>query len=210
MFEGKTLIGLGCSFTFGEYQGDINTKSCHERSWVKKLEKLGNFKNSVNLSFPGGSNLRSERVLFEYLKNNKVNPVIIFTITELSRFETFNVAKKETIRYQPVGAWSLVQDLKFPDDPKRIEYLKYYFTACSDDDEDVRIINRKIVLIHALLKSLNIEHYFLEMIPLSGTIERNQLEFKIPFIEFNSKNNEQITAYEWVNEHYSLGSCGHW
>jgi hypothetical protein len=151
-------------------------------------------------------------MLFDFLQNNKEDLVIIFTITELSRFETFNVAKKQNInlRYQPVGAWSLVLDPKFPDDPKRIEYLKYHFTACSDNDEDVRIINRKVVMIHALLKSLNIEHYFLEMISLPGTIKRNQLEFNIPFIEFNSKSNKQIPAYEWVKERYSLGSCGHW
>jgi hypothetical protein len=218
MFKGKTLVGLGCSHTSGSYGKEFDcTDLTKERSWVKKLEQIGNFKDSVNLGIPGGSNHRSERVLFEFLKNNTHELVVIFTITELSRFETFNVLEPVEnfksswdIGYQGEGTWKLLPDLEFPLALEKLEYLKYHYTLYSNDQEDVKIINRKVLLIHALLKSMNIEHYFLEMLAPPYTIQRNQLNFKIPFIEFKSKKNTQINARDWVIENFMLGPCGDW
>jgi hypothetical protein len=220
MFKDKILVGLGCSHTFGQYGDDFDAESCHNRSWVTKLKQIGNFKDSANLAIPGGSNYRSERVLLDFLKqhSNHDDLIVIFTITELARFETFSAEEKNELvfglttesQYHAEAPWKLLPDLEFPVDPKKVEYIKYHYTCCTSDEEDVRIINRKIVLIHTLLKSLNIEHYFLEMITTPNTIQRQHFNFKLPFIEFYSKHNDNITARRWVEDNYGLGDCKHW
>jgi len=219
MFENKTLVGLGCSHTYGQVLDDFNRETCHERSWVKKLERIGNFKESVNLALPGGSNARSERVLFDFLKNNNKDLLVIFTVTELSRFETFNAESTEApfgseidIGYQAEATWKLLPDLEHKIDPKKVEYLQYHYSMCSGHRDDVLSINRRIVLIHSFLKLLNIEHYFVEMVMAPGTIRREQFGFTLPFIEFKPKGKpwQLFTAFDWVEENYGLESCKHW
>ena len=90
MYEDTTLVVVGDSFVYGHLGDDLNVESCHNRSWVRQLEKIGNFKTSVNLGAPGGSNYRSIRVVYEYLDQH-YNPdekyLVIFAASELSRFE---------------------------------------------------------------------------------------------------------------------------
>jgi hypothetical protein len=224
MFEDKILVGVGCSHTAGDYDNeyfrDIN--SCHARSWVKKLERVGNFKDSVNLSFPGGSNYRSERVLIDYIKKNSndlKDLIVIFTITELSRFETVNVLslvnddhhKQERIGkdwgYMSEGIWKL--DPEQIVDDKRRQFLEYYYSIYSHYDADVEIINRKVSMISSLLHKLGIEHYFLEMICTPDTIKEEQFGFKIPMISFIENNGPKMNAMDWMKKRFKKGTCGH-
>mgnify|MGYP000553990459 CR=1 FL=1 len=120
MFENKTLVGIGCSHVYGSYEGDYNIASCHERSWVNKLEKLGNFKSSINLGLEGGSNDRSVRELINFLKNNSADSlVVIFSITELSRTE-FPISNNNQ---KCVSHWTL-KDEAFIADIKKKEFLE--------------------------------------------------------------------------------------
>lgn len=220
MFEDKTLVALGCSHTYGVYEQDLGSSpesinSCFERSWASKLSKLGNFKEVVNLSIPGGNNNRSERVLLNYLKKNSEKLIVIFTITELSRFETVNILShtSDTITeihdnygYQTEGIWKVSEEAV---DIKRRKFLEHYYVAMNHDVADTEAINRRVLLISTLLNSLKIEHYFIEMICKPDTIEQQQLGFKIPTISFQSKFGYNINAMNWMIEHFKPGTCGH-
>jgi hypothetical protein len=205
MYSNKTLVGLGCSHTFGEYMGDVNPITCHARSWVRKLEVLANFKDSVNLGAPGGSNHRSERVLLEYLKKNSKDIVVIFSVTELSRFETVNIENwtedNDGLRaFNREGSWGLYEN-----DKKKKEFLEYFYSRLTNKEVELQTINRKVLLIHSLLKSINIEHYFFEMMAEPGSIIINQLGFEIPMIKFPNNSN----ATDWMYRFFPRGSCRH-
>ena len=221
MFKDKTLVALGCSHTFGEYMEDHDPITCHKRSWVSALEKLGNFKDSVNLSASGGSNYRSERVLLEYLRKNSKDIVVIFSITELSRFETVNVAQWDSIgnksdAFIGEGAWGLDKSNL---DKKKKEFLEYYYSELINDEIDIAIINRKVLMIHTLLKSLGIEHYFFEMISGPDILLSNQLGHEIPIIYFVEPGDPGVkidwsihkssNAMLWMKRRFPRAKCGH-
>jgi hypothetical protein len=221
MFSDKTLVGLGCSHTFGEYMGDYDPITCHERSWVKKLEVLADFKSSVNLAARGGSNYRSERVLLEYLKTNSKDIVVIFSVTDLSRFETVNVSHWETSEnkskaYNAEGAWGMNHDVS---DKQKKEFLEYYYSTLTNDEVDIDIINRKVLMLHTLLNSLGIEHYFFEMLCCPHSLLTNQLGFNIPVIPFSTAKDTVVNidwqqerpfnAIDWLKVRFPRAQCGH-
>ena len=228
MFEGKTLVGVGCSHVFGTLLDDTDPITCHPRSWVKKLERLGNFKNSINLGSPGGSNNKSERILFEYLKDNySENLVVIFSITQLARKE-FVRNYNDSIDYIDLGSWMI--DVNNPDivaedeftaerrkenasrfGPKAKTFFEIYYSLFHHHDNDVQEINRRVLMIHTLLKSLNIEHYFFEMIAEPGTINQFQLGHNIPMIKFKTNLPYDINANNYLNFNNIIPEkCRHW
>jgi hypothetical protein len=227
MFEGKTLVGLGCSHTHGVYEQDHglteeSIMSCHDRAWPAKLGKIGNFKDVINLSTPGGSNHRSERFLIDFLSDNQKDwkdVVVIFTITELSRFETVNVVgmtddelHKRILSgpdwgYLTEGIWKLNSDQIV--DSKRRQFLEYYYSIFSHHEADVEIINRKVLMISSLLHRLGIEHYFLEMLCAPETIKEEQIGFKIPMINFIDGKGPKMNAIDWMTKRFERGTCGH-
>jgi len=205
MFENKTLVGIGCSHVYGSYEGDYNIASCHERSWVNKLEKLGNFKSSINLGLEGGSNDRSVRELINFLKNNSADSlVVIFSITELSRTE-FQISNNNQ---KCVSHWTL-KDEAFIADIKKKEFLETYYNYFQNDNYDKKIINQQILMLHTLLKSLNIEHYFFNMINLLDGIEKIQFGIQIPFIDLLFKGvNQNVYSFLRYNK-FPIGTCQH-
>ena len=219
MFEGKTLIGVGCSHVFGQLGEDYDPITCHERSWVKKLERLGNFKNSINLGTPGGSNKRSERVLLDYLKNNDTDDlVVIFSLTELSRHEfPYNKTIDGTTDFIGVCSWMISNDPGAEywksSNPKRVyEFLETYYMHFHSDAIDKEEINSKVTMLHTLLQTLNVEHYFFEMICHPGTIDREQFGLKIPMINFKDQLGHRINANSqiYLNGNFRPGTCLHW
>lgn len=229
MFQGKTLLGVGCSHVFGTLGEDNNPVTCHERSWVKKLERLGNFKDSVNLGSPGGSNDRSERVLFEYLQSNDTdNLVVIISLTQLSRKELI-YCTDNLVKYISLGSWMIdifnpeqsnTNDNFTLEDRKKNannftqrekQFFETYYATFHHRTNDVHEINRKVAMIHTLLKSLNVEHYFFEMLAEPGSIERIQLGHTIPMINFTNALGYKINANNYLNEcSFIPGECKHW
>jgi len=212
MYSDKTLVGVGCSHVFGEYMGDYEPETCHQRSWVKKLEKLGNFKNSINLGTPGGSNIRSERKLFDYLKNNSTNDlVVIFSITELSRTEFIDCSSGSPTDFFRIGSWMGDPDAVMNTTPRVKDFIETYYGNFHSDEHDIDEINRKILMIHLLLRSLNIEHYFFEMLNVPGTASQTQLNFQLPFIQFRHHNGSKLNANGFLRyKSYYPGECCHW
>lgn len=205
MYSNKTLVAVGCSHVHGSLGNDNNPITCHERSWVKKLEKLGNFKSSINLGKEGGSNNRSIRVLLEYLEQNKENLVVIFSITELSRKEF----PESFEGYINVASWMPVVEDFFKDKRKK-EFVETFYTYYQNNNYDKVIINQQVLMLHTLLTSLNIEHYFFEMICLPKTITTHQLGFDIPLINFKNQQGFRINAKNYLEQFVDPAPCCHW
>jgi hypothetical protein len=175
-YNDTTLVVVGDSFVYGHLGEDLNIESCHNRSWVRQLEKIGNFKTSVNLGSPGGSNYRSVRVLYEYLEqeyspNEKY--LVIFAASELSRFElpvndhfgrilsitTNNPACYSTIENEivaaAVGSWQLNStNQKFSD------FLSMHYASFNDDTYSEKILRNSLFSLKAVLNNLNIKSFF--------------------------------------------------
>lgn len=218
MFSDKTLVALGCSFTVGIFEDDncVNDPStCHQRSWAAKLGNVANFKQVVNLAISGSSNYRSERVLLEYLRKNTKDIVVVFALTELSRFETVNTQNfntkvklemREGFCYTPETITGL-DNPNVSDEKKK--FLEYYYSTLHSDKADIDTINRKMLMISVLLRSLNIEHYFLPMFCDPNNLQEQQLGFKIPIIPCYSSIGTKVSARTWMNHRYAFGYCGH-
>jgi hypothetical protein len=221
MVDDKTLVALGCSLTFGIFEEELLSQNaiqrCLDRNWATKLGKLANFKKVDNLAVSQGSNARAQRVLVNYLKQNKENLVVIFGITEFSRFETVNIVSELTeyiperfgeYGYYPQQVNHLRRNPNVVDS-RRWKFLEYYFTALQHDDADKEINNRNFLLITALLTSLNIQHYFFPMLCKPESIEQQQLGFKLPIIPFYSDDGKMINAFDWMDSKFVKGSCRH-
>lgn len=210
MYSNKTLVGIGCSHVFGSLGNDYDPKTCHERSWVKKLETIGNFKSSVNLGEPGGSNLCSERKLLEYLKDNYTKDlVVIISITQLSRTEFINAIDGKANDFLKIGSWMAAKEAELETRTKN--FIEIYYGCFHDNNNDIRLINQQVLMIHSLLKSLNIEHYFFEMLCLPKTISRQQLGFTFPVIEFYHNSGSILNANGFLTHYgHAPKSCCHW
>lgn len=204
MFEGKTLIAAGDSHTFGQYLDDSIAETCHERSWVKKLEKLGNFDNSINLSRPGASNTRIFRVLHEYVERNfrtLNDKVIIIAMTELSRFELPSVGRiyfaedkenydKESYILNAILTANLNQSDEKVIAPQFLEaYYKYFY----NEKYTLKMLNQRIVEFSALLNHFEVEHYFADFLVDNKFFNRGQhMGIKLPYLRIHPQANYNV------------------
>ena len=201
MFEGKTLIGVGCSHVFAPLGEDINPVTCHERSWVKKLEKLGNFKDSINISLEGASNRRSERVLMEYLETHDVsNLVIAFGLTDLSRFEIPLVDETFSHLYtmKSFGPWSV--NTEYTSDFRELAFMETLYGKFHSTQYETVMINRTLLFLNVFLNKLDIEHYFIELHCHGGSIIDNTFGIKLPLINFKNIDGDPTNAIRYIIE----------
>lgn len=201
MYEDTTLVVVGDSFVYGHLGDDLNPESCHNRSWVRQLEKLGKFKTSVNLGAPGGSNHRSIRVLFEYL-DQRYSPdekyLIIFAASDFTRIELpvndhlgrilsittnnpacYSIINDETVA-AAIGPWHINStDRKFSD------FLSMYYTAFHDDMFNEINLRNSLFSLKAFLDKSNIKLFFTSTI-LAPHILKDMSFFgeKLPLIEY--------------------------
>lgn len=212
MFEGKTLVAVGCSHVFAPLGEDENPITCHERSWVKKLEKIGNFEYSINLSQVGASNQRSERVLMEYLESNDTdNLVVVFALTDLSRFEI-----SETTDYEPnhvysmrtIGPWSTLP--AHTPDERILRFIETFYAKFHSSNYQTVMLNRKLLHLNSFLNKLNIEHYFVELHVHGGSIVSNKFGINLPLIHFKDINGDQINGIRYImSQGYKPDYTGH-
>jgi len=232
MFHDKTLVVVGDSFVYGHLGDDINYESCWQRSWVKKLEHIGNFKNSINLGEPGGSNARSHRVIMDFIRNDYTaneQYVIIYATTDLSRFE-FSISIENSLAYNiplyyqnplerhdefqvyGVGSWTpdIIKNQANSEKSRPVlNYIEAYYNILFDENyERNKVVNQLIGLDH-LFKNLNIQHYFMETVGF-GTIDaaKNAVE-NLPTIEFDFIGNKMIMS-DWLQKYkFKPYPCSH-
>lgn len=233
MFENKTLIAVGDSFVYGHLGDDMAVESCHARSWVSKLARIGNFKSWVNLAAPGGSNDRSFDVVHDYLnesydKNNEY--LVIFAVSELARFQ-LPVSKEDGVRYgifsaaeentrswvapynfAVIGPWvvdALAQssDLSFQ---KMAEFLRMYYGSFVHDHYEEVKLNQKLFSLKYMFDSLNIEYYFTETICHLGLLKRMRfLNQTLPTIDYQIGHQTYVLSDFLQHYHHRKQPCGH-
>lgn len=227
MYSNTTLVAIGDSFIYGHYEDDLNYNSCWQRSWVKKLEKIGNFKTSINMGAPGGCNARSYRMLIKFLEDiydSKENYLLIYGITDMSRFElpVFNedVIKNEIpicywspydqpmVDYQifPIGPWTMDQFRT----PKVIDYIKFYYGFFDNAKYQTDRIIEQLLSISALLEKYNIKYYYFETGSSLGLLKNNvRLGTVFPEIEFYYNGDKTLMANFLLDNGYKHSWCKH-
>lgn len=219
MYEDTTLVVVGDSFVYGHLGDDVDVESCHNRSWVRQLERMGNFKTSVNLGGNGGSNYRSIRVLYEYLEqhyNHDEKYLVIFVVTELSRFELpvndhlgrrlgivgwpmcYSAIQDETVA-AALGSWQI--DL-LPS-KETVDFLRMYYTSFNDDAYSEKILRNSLFSLKAVLDNLNIESFFTSSIAAPHILPKMSLFGKnLPVIRYfygAEKAEENIGHFLWYS-----------
>jgi hypothetical protein len=236
-FSDKILVAVGDSFVYGHLGDDIETESCHSRSWVKKLEILGKFKSSINLGAPGGSNQRSYRVLMDFLNDRDVNEqyYIIFATTELARFELpigkeeagtcmlpldnyCPFERKHSYQNYTAGPWTLEQLEKFSLDTTvgrdLHKYLSLHYGYFYHEIYQRQMLDHYLTSVHLTLKYFNIEHSFVQFIGnrmLHSGVLKN-LNIELPVINFYYKDTRYKAHFQqFMSSHnYNAYPCAHY
>jgi hypothetical protein len=200
-YNDTTLVVVGDSFVYGHLGDDVTEESCHNRSWVRQLEKIGNFKTSVNLGAAGGSNHRSVRVLYEYLEQH-YNPdekyLVIFAATELSRYEmpvNYHLGRRLGIAGWPM-CYSDIQDetiaaalgswqVDIVPSKEMVDFLRMYYASFNDDVYSEKILRNSLFSLKAVLDDLNIESFFTSSIAAPHILHKMSLfGKKLPVIRY--------------------------
>lgn len=228
-YNDTTLVVVGDSFVYGHLGDDVDAKSCHNRSWVCQLEKIGNFKTSVNLGAAGGSNYRSVRVLYEYLEQH-YNPnekyLVIFAASELSRFELpindhlgrkleitgsnppcYNTIHDETVA-SALGSWQL--NTTTP--PQLADFLRMYYASFNDDVYSEKILRNSLFSLKVVLDNLNIESFFTSTILAPHILPKMSLFGKnLPVIRYfyGAETEENIGHFLWQSG-FKRYPCSHY
>lgn len=180
MFNDVNLIVVGDSVVYGHLGDDVDMESCHNRSWVRKLGKVGNFKSETNLGAPGGSNERSHRVLLDHIEKT-YSPtekyLVLFCISELSRFELpidlndaglsgiflgYSCFESEKIGISGIGPWTAdcIYGESTSHKEKIKEFFNTYYQMFSHEEYLIKTLSHKLFTLKSFLDTLNIKYFF--------------------------------------------------
>ena len=130
----KTLLAIGDSHTFGAElvrEGDMDSIENTYYAYPEKLGDILGFDNVVNLGKSGGSNMRTERKLYEYIVSEQPTPqLVILGWTTLGRFEYCNnINENGEYEYDTLTSWSNPDFLEDAFDKNFFETLLPIVTA---------------------------------------------------------------------------------
>lgn len=227
MFSDVNLIVVGDSFVFGHLGDDIETESCHKRSWVGKLGRIGNFKSNTNLGAPGGSNDRSVRVLLDHIEKT-YSPaekyLVIFCISEITRLELaitgsdagafgvgtqFGEFDSSTVEIAGLGHWSSTNLFGGPclQKDKLKEFLDSYYQLFAHEEYLEKMLTHKMFMLKSVLDSLNINCLFASTIAPPELLRGLKFFGKtLPIIEFGNTNIISFLG----NGRFETQPCGHY
>jgi lysophospholipase L1-like esterase len=131
----STLLALGDSHTFGaEILGENNHYDIGNTE-LAYPQKLGNdlgIDKVVNLAVPGGSNMRIERSLLEYLTTNDKPDLVVIGWTVIGRFEyCTGLDKNGNYEYANVNSWL---NPAWKDNPEQYNTWKNFLPITTADD----------------------------------------------------------------------------
>lgn len=202
-YSNKILVAAGCSHTYGQFLTESNPQECHERSWVKKLERLAGFKQSVNLSHPGASNKRSIRVLTDFLLKNVDNIqqyVFMLGTTSLARTEfPVNGIKilgntDKFINESYSIALVTPAEINQIKDKRLSNFLQMYYGFFSVDAYDIKMINHDMLRFHTLLEHYKVEHYFPVIMGSLTDFKSDIGNQSLPYIRFSRDGNDAFNV----------------
>ena len=227
MLGDVNLIVVGDSFVYGHLGSDVNKESCHRRSWVSKLGRMGNFKSTTNLGAPGASNARSFRVLLDHIEKTYTpgeKYLVIFCITELLRFELpialsdvgpsgvttdYSEFDSNALGVLGIGNWSSVNIFGEPSPHKEKlkEFLDFHYAMFSHAEYYEKIITQQLFMLKSLLDDLNIDCLFASTIAAPEVVRSFKFFGKtLPLIEFENTNIGSFLKASKFQEH----PCGHY
>lgn len=227
MYGDTILVGVGDSYILGQYENDIGAtpkslESCWRRSFIKKLEKCTGFESSINLSAPGGSNKRSIRKVIEFL-TTEYDPnkkyFFIFGITSMSRTEwpiDKNVGIKSKL-YANGDYYKLPYSDKvgLASGPWHLDcsnFIKTYYEDFFDEDYSKCELEQQLIMIHTLLNSVNIPHYFIYTFPSVDLYHINKKlpNLKLPLIRLKEEYPVCTLTDFLITNKFVKGYCGHY
>ncbi len=131
----KTLLAIGDSHTFGAEiigEGRLYDEENIQYAYPQKLGDILEFDNVVNLGKSGGSNMRTERKLFEYFVSNNSHPdLVVLGWTTLGRFEyCTEIDENGNYEYAVLTSW---YDPTQTDDHDRERYKHILPIVTADD-----------------------------------------------------------------------------
>lgn len=227
MYSDTILVGVGDSYVLGQYEKDIGTtpkslESCHQRSFIKKLEQCVGFESSINLSAPGGSNKRSIRKVVEFLTNDydpNKKYFLIFGITSVSRTE-WPIDKNVGLRsklfangdYYKLNNSNKVGLAAGPWYLDSSSFVKTYYEEFYDENYSKKELEQQLIMIHVLLNSLKIPHYFIYTFPdinlfaVSGKLPN----LILPIIRLKKEYSVCTISDFYITNKFVPGECGHY
>lgn len=234
MFENINLVVVGDSFVYGHLEKDLEPESCHARSWVSRLARIGNFKSWVNLGAPGGSNARTHRVLLDYICNHydaNSKYLFIYAISDLTRFElpmtrqdamkhniftrTFSDSEMEVdpnINVATIGDWIPDKLLanNNAESTQLADYVKTHYETFSHRAYAERILGHQLLAVRTLFDSLGVDYCFTETTAALGTLKKYKFLGKtLPTIDYKI-NDVSYRMDDFVSNHgFEIASCGH-
>lgn len=147
----------------------------------------------------------------EYLKNHGTgNLVVVFGITDLSRFE-LPVPDKDinhVYSMSTIGPWKTSKDLS--QDTSDLTFFITLYGKFHHTNYETESINKRLLHLHCFLDRLNIEHYFVELHCHGSSILNNQFGMNLPLICFKDKNGEPVNAIRYaIEQGYQFDYAGH-
>lgn len=135
----KKVLVIGCSITYGQ------ELPCRLKQSYPNLLAKSNDWEVVNRGYPGASNDRIIRILFEEI--DKKYDLIIIAWTETSRKEVFDVKK---------GKFICVNTYNH----KHIDWVQSYYKHSYDDFQNYKNWIRQVILVQSFLQVSNQEYIF--------------------------------------------------
>jgi hypothetical protein len=234
MFENTNLVVVGDSFIYGHLEKDLEPESCHARSWVSRLARIGNFKSHVNLGAPGGSNIRTHRVLLDYICNHydsNSKYLFIYAISDLTRFElpfrrdeaikygiftrTFSAEEHEVdpkLNVATIGTWipeKLISN-DTVDSSHIAEFINTYYSTFNHSAYAEKMLGHQLLAVKGLFDSLGVDYQFAETTAPLGTLKKYKfLGQSLPTIDYTI-DGVNYDIGEFISRHgFEIASCGH-
>jgi hypothetical protein len=165
------FLATGCSWTrgwgatdscvaFGSPDFRDDTRFMLQQSYAGQLATYLGFDSQINMAMPGSSIDLQVRFVTEFLQKNRHRFKRIFLlwgITSHARWELYSNDIGKPMGFQigadvPPGAASYY--------PGRKDQMKSYLKHHWDEQYELERYNHKIVMMHAYLRMLNIDHLF--------------------------------------------------
>lgn len=170
----SVLIASGCSWVVGKNVDPAD-------SFAKKLQNYLGLDDFCLLARNGANNTEQINTLVEYINNNydKYSRIfVLWGITSIYRWEMY-VASLGSVEACAIGRGN----------EKLRNEVKYYFSHYFDESYELKKLNTQVIMLDGYLKSLNIDHLFLNSFQSYSITDADNKYF----YQVSKKNNDMLS-----------------